>query len=501
MSRRGVPLLNFFGVVSPTFVSRVNNHGSMFTKVFFASCALMAASSCGAAGWPFDEKAYALATRYCTSCHGEGLTGARAPALSRGSLQRAQSQAEIESVIKNGIAENGMPAFRNTLSNVQIASLARLITSIRDFGETQARRAIASFEHKVFDTELEKFSVEVVASGLEVPWSFAFLPDGGILVTERPGRLRVVNHGSVADPIAGTPDVWARQDGGLLAMTLHPDYEDNGWIYLSFAQPGADYGTSMTRIVRGRIKDGRWVDQQDVWSPDRADFVESNIHFGSRLLFVEGKLVFSIGDRGRRGDAQLTSNPFGKILRVNEDGSTPKDNPFAHRGDALGSIWTYGHRNPQGLARDPRTGLLWATEHGPKGGDELNVLHKGANYGWPVVTHGVDDDGSIISEKTSHVGMQDPAAFWTPSISPAPIAFYTGSQFPRWRHHMLLGSLTSQELRRVEIDGDRVVKQEVLFERLGRIRDIHTGPDGNVYIAIERFNNFGQLVRLVPASK
>ena len=473
--------------------------GSMLKKAIFASCALMFAGASGAAGWPFDEKTYALATEYCTSCHGEGLVGARAPALSRGSLQRAQSRDEIEDVIKNGIVANGMPAFKGTLSDDQIASLANFITTVRDFGETQARRSIANFENKVFESELEKFSVEVVANGLEVPWSFAFLPDGRMLVAERPGRLRVVSQDSVSDPIAGFPAVWARQDGGLLGMTLHPDYKRNGWIYLAFAEAGTDLGTSMTRVVRGRIKDGRWVDQQDVWAPDRADYIESNIHFGARLLFVDGKLLFSIGDRGRREDAQLTSNPFGKVFRVNEDGSTPKDNPFAQRRDAMGSIWTYGHRNTQGLARDPRTGFVWATEHGPKGGDELNVLHKGANYGWPVVTHGVDDDGSIISKETSRAGMQDPAAFWTPSISPAAIEFYTGKRFPRWRNQMLLGSLTSQELRRVEIDGDRVVKQEVLIKTFGRIRDIHTGPDGNVYVAIERFNKLGQLVRLVPA--
>ena len=475
--------------------------GSMVKKAIFASCALMFACSCDAAGWPFDEKTYALATQYCTSCHGEGLVGARAPALSRGSLQHADSREEIENVIKNGIVANGMPAFKDALSDEQIASLANFITTLRDFGETQARRSIASFENKVFESELEKFSVDVVANGLETPWSFVFLPDGRMLVAERPGRLRFVSKNSLSDPVEGFPEVWARQDGGLMGLALHPDYKRNGWIYVSYAEAGDELGTSMTRVVRGRIQDGRWVDQQDIWAPEQADYIESNIHFGSRLLFVDGKLLFSIGDRGRRDNAQLTSSPFGKIFRVNDDGSTPKDNPFAKQGDALGSIWTYGHRNPQGLARDPRTGFLWSTEHGPRGGDELNVLKKGANYGWPVVTHGVDDDGSIISNETSRAGMEDPAAFWTPSISPAAIEFYTGKQFPRWRNHMLLGSLTSQELRRVEVKGDRVVKQEVLIKNFGRIRDIHTGPDGYIYIAIERFNKLGQLVRLVPVKK
>jgi len=473
----------------------------MFKKVLFASCALMFACSCGAAGWPFDEQAYAVATQYCTSCHGEGFVGARAPALSRGSLRHAQTRDEIEEVIKNGIVANGMPAFKGALSDEQIASLANLITTIRDFFETQAQQSIASFENKVFESELEKFSVEIVANGLEVPWSFAFLPDGRILVAERPGNLRFVSKDSVSEPVAGFPEVWARQDGGLMGLALHPNYKRNGWIYVSYSEPGSELGTSMTRVVRGRIKDGRWVDQEDVWAPTPADYIESNIHFGSRLLFVDGKLMFSIGDRGQRDAAQLTSNPFGKIFRVNDDGSTPNDNPFAQQDGALGAIWSYGHRNPQGLARDPRTGFLWSTEHGPRGGDELNLIKKGANYGWPVVTHGVDDDGSIISNETSRPGMEDPAAYWTPSISPSVIAFYTGKRFPRWRNHMLLGSLTSQELRRVEIKGDRAVKQEVLIANFGRIRDIHTGPDGYIYVAIERYGKMGQIVRLVPAKK
>jgi glucose/arabinose dehydrogenase len=468
----------------------------MFKKVLFASCALLFACSSGAAGSPFDENSFAIANQYCMSCHGEGFVGARAPALSRGPLRHAQSRDEVEAIIKNGIAANGMPAFKEALSDEQIAALANLIITMRDFFETQAQQSIASFDNKVFESELETFTVETVASGLEVPWSFAFLPDGRMLVAERPGRLRFVGKDSVSEPVEGFPEVWARQDGGLMGLAVHPNYKRNGWIYVSYSEPGTEIATSMTRVVRGRIENGRWVDQQDIWAPQPTDYIESNVHFGSRLLFVDGKLLFTIGDRGRRDAAQLTSSPFGKIFRINDDGSTPKDNPFAGRADALGSIWTYGHRNPHGLARDPRTGFLWSTEHGPRGGDELNLIKKGANYGWPVVTHGVEDDGSIISNETSRPGMEDPAAFWTPSISPSVIHFYTGKQFPRWRNHMLLGSLTSQELRRVEIDKDRVVKQEVLIRNLGRIRDIHTGPDGYIYIAIERFSNMGQIVRL-----
>jgi glucose/arabinose dehydrogenase len=257
----------------------------------------------------------------------------------------------------------------------------------------------------------------------------------------------------------------------------------------------------MKKIILGRIKDGRWSDQQTIWAAKPDEYFESNIHFGSRLLFVNGKLFFSIGDRGHRDQAQKVSTPFGKVFRVNDDGSIPTDNPFVHQAGALTSVWTYGHRNPQGLGLDPQTKVLWETEHGPKGGDELNALHKGANYGWPVLTYGVDDDGSIISNETTRPGMQDPATYWVPSISPSAIEFYSGDKFPHWHNQMFIGSLTSQDLRRVELNGEHVVKQEVLIKHLGRIRDIHTGPDGYLYVSIERFGKYGQLVRLVPAAR
>jgi aldose sugar dehydrogenase len=482
----------------------------MITKALFASSIFVLALSATAAApgaapeaahWPFDRQAFEIANQYCMSCHGQGLTGGRAPSLVAGDWVREHSEADIAQVVANGIPQNGMPSFKNTLSDEQIKSVAHFIGIIQSFGKMQAQQAVANFDHKVFDTELEKFSIEVLANELEVPWSFAFMPDGRIVFTERPGHLRVLDQGKVSDPIAGTPKVWARQDGGLLSLALHPDFAHNGWIYLAYAEGGTEPASSMTRIVRGRIKDGRWVDQQDIWVAKSNEYFESNIHFGSRLLFVGDKLFFSIGDRGHRDQAQQVSTPFGKVFRVNDDGSIPSDNPFSHQSGAVAAVWTYGHRNPQGLGIDPRTHVLWETEHGPKGGDELNALHKGENYGWPVVTHGVDDDGSIISNETSHPGMRDPAAFWTPSISPTAIEFYSGDKFPRWRNQMFIGSLTAQELIRIEIDGERVVKQEVLFKQLGRIRDIHTGPDGLLYVAIERFGKYGQLVRLVPAAK
>ncbi|HEU4603664.1 MAG TPA: PQQ-dependent sugar dehydrogenase [Steroidobacteraceae bacterium] len=467
----------------------------------FASVAAAAtATPQEAPHWPYDRHGFELANQYCMSCHGQGLTGGRAPPLIRGDWIQSHNEADYAQVIAEGRPANGMPAFKNSLSKEQIDSLAHFIATIQNFGKMMAEKSLAGFDHKVFDSELEKFSVEVLASELETPWSFAFLPDGGILFTERPGRLRVLDHGKVSDPIVGLPQVWARQDGGLMSLALHPDYAHNGWIYLAFAEPGTEPGTSMTKIVRGRIKNGHWVDQQDIWVAKPTEYFESNIHFGSRLLFVKGKLFFSIGDRGHRDQAQRVSAPFGKVFRVNDDGSIPADNPFAHQTDAVGAVWTYGHRNPQGLGVDPRTGVLWETEHGPKGGDELNALHKGANYGWPLVTHGVDDDGSIITNETSRPGLQDPATFWVPSISPTAIEFYSGDKFQHWRNQMLIGSLTAQDLIRIQIDGERVVKQEVLVKGMGRIRDIHTGPDGYIYIAIERFGKFGQLVRLVPAN-
>jgi glucose/arabinose dehydrogenase len=354
---------------------------------------------------------------------------------------------------------------------------------------------------RVVRSERQAFRIEVVARGLETPWGLAFLPDGRLLVTERPGRIRIIAKGKLLpEAVSGTPAVWERQDGGLLDIEVHPRYARNGWIYLSYSQPGPN-DTSMTAIVRGRLKGNRWVDQQFLFKPAPELFAASNIHYGSRFVFDrEGRLYYSIGDRGTMSDAQDLSKPAGKVHRVNDDGSVPRDNPFVNRSGALGSIWTYGHRNPQGLAFDPATGKLWESEHGPRGGDELNLLQPGRNYGWGVITHGTQEGIT----RTEAPGMEQPVVWWTPSIGPNTVVFYDGNRYPGWKGNLFLAALVGQQLRRMEVAGNAVTKQEAVFEQLGRVRDVAVGPDGDFWVALQapgaRVSDStpGLIARLVP---
>lgn len=439
-----------------------------------------------------------LAEQFCASCHGQGFTGGRVPAIRGGKWHRAHNDEDALRIIANGIPEVEMPAFGRSIPP---ETLAALVAYIKTPPPAENLRGISPVTHGkglFVHTELLNFRVERVAEGYETPWSLAFLPDGRLLVSERAGRLRIVDQGQNSPPIRGLPRVWYRQDAGLLSLALDPDYSQNGWIYLSYSEPGAQYRTSMTKIIRGHITDGAWTDQQVVWQAEPQYYWRGDDHYGCRLLFVQGKLFFTIGDRGHRTTAQDISNPCGKVHRVEPDGKIPADNPFVGKPGADPSVWSYGHRNPQGLAFDPQTGELWETEHGPMGGDELNLIRPGMNYGWPEVTFGREHNGDIISELTSKPGMVDPLAQWTPSIAVCPVHLSTGDRYPQWNRQLLVGSLEREEFRRIEINDGRVVRQELLFKRLGRIRDIKTGPDGYLYLALEHRDRPGEIVRLVP---
>lgn len=285
-----------------------------------------------------------------------------------------------------------------------------------------------------------------------------------------------------------------------MEVAVHPRHAENGWIYLAYSDPAVREGreVSLTAIVRGRIRDGAWVDQETIWrAPLEFYRPGGGVHFGCRIAFdQEGFLYFSHGERGRPDDAQNLALPNGKVHRIHDDGRVPADNPFVGRADAFPTIWTYGNRNPQGLDFDPRTGLLWETEHGPRGGDELNVLRRGANYGWPVITHGMNYNGTPVTALTALDGMEAPVVHWTPSLAVCGIDFYTGERFPRWRGHLFVAALAQQEVRRIVIEDGRVAAQEVIFKDLGRVRDVANGPDGALYLAL---NQPDRIVRLVPA--
>ncbi|KAA3630071.1 MAG: PQQ-dependent sugar dehydrogenase [Proteobacteria bacterium] len=350
---------------------------------------------------------------------------------------------------------------------------------------------------KVQHTQQATFEVVAVADNLEHPWGMAFLPDGALLVTERPGRLRLISAAGVLQPqpIAGVPEVVARGQGGLLDVALHPDFRTNRLLYLSYAGRGPD-GVN-TEVVRARF-DGRRLHDARVIFRALPKTGGSN-HYGSRLLFDrDGYLFVTLGDRyNYRDRAQSIEDHLGTIVRLHGDGGVPADNPFVDRPGAQPEIYSYGHRNVQGIALRPGTNTVWAHEHGPRGGDEVNILRPGANYGWPAITYGIDYSGFKISDLTEAPGMEQPVVYWDPSIAPSGMAFYSGTQFPQWQGDLFVGALAKRHLRRLELQGDKVVAQEVLLGELReRIRDVRSGPDGFLYLLTDSSN--GKLWRLEP---
>ncbi len=355
---------------------------------------------------------------------------------------------------------------------------------------------------RTFATEVGQIRVETLAEGLSHPWALAFLPEGGLLVTERAGTLRHVSAaGEISPPLAGVPAVEARDQGGLLDVALDPDFPANRLVYLSFSEPGD--GGSGTAVARGRLSDDLTALERVEVVFSQKPKVDSGGHFGSRLVFDrDGNLFVTMGDRQAgafRPQAQNLGSHIGKIVRIRADGSVPDGNPFVGRSDALPEIWAYGIRNSQAAALHPETGLLWEIEHGPRGGDELNVIRPGGNYGWPVVTLGVEYSGFTIGDglKTAP-GMIDAIHSWTPVIAPSGMLFYSGDAFPHWQGDLFVGGLASKALVRLELDGERVVREERLLDPLGlRIRDIAQGPDGALYVATDEKK--GQILRIAPA--
>ena len=380
-------------------------------------------------------------------------------------------------------------------------------------GAQVAPQAPPDPDGQVITSEKQTFRMEVLARDLETPWAIAFLPDGRILVNERPGRLRIVEKGKLLpQPVKGTPKVWEKQDGGLLDVEVHPQYAHNGWIYLSYSETRPEHDApvppdppSMTIIARGKISSANeWVEHQVLFRAPAAIYNASNAHYGSRFVFDRnGHLFFSLGDKQVVMDAQDLSKPTGKIHRVNDDGTVPKDNPFVKRAGALPTIWSYGHRNPQGLAWDPVTGKLWSSEHGPNGGDEINVIEPGRNYGWGVITMGTEPGMT----KRSGPGMEQPIVHYTPTIAPTGMTFYTGDKYPGWKNSLFVASLAGQQLRRLETTASAVTHQERVFNQFGRVRDVVIGPDGLLYVLLQRpgqvvtQSTSGMLARLVPVSR
>jgi glucose/arabinose dehydrogenase len=367
----------------------------------------------------------------------------------------------------------------------------------------------------VFTSESGPYRVTTVVGALQDPWSIAFLPEGDMLVTERPGRLRVVRRGALQpEPIAGVPEVRYGGQGGLLEVALHPDFESNRLVYLSYSKPNADGSQGTTAVARGRLEGNRLVGVEEIF--EAKAWSSGEAHYGSRLAFdADGYLYITVSDRAvdplsvprHQHPAQDLSNHQGTIVRLHDDGRVPSDNPFVGRPGALPEIWSYGHRSLQGLVFDAETGDLWATEHGAQGGDELNRILRGRNYGWPVVGYGVQYGGEPIHDTRHLDDMEEPVQFWTPSIGPSGLMIYRGDRFPEWQGSAFVGGLSGFQVARVPLiergDGYQVGRMErpPLLLGFGRVREIREGPDGYIYIALDdrQGGRTTPIVRLEPA--
>jgi glucose/arabinose dehydrogenase len=361
-------------------------------------------------------------------------------------------------------------------------------------------------------TELEtqdyKIQVEIIAKDLDSPWGIAFIDNERALITEQSGQIRVLqNNKLLTQPIQVVSGVSGRGQGGLLDIVVDPNYTENGWVYLSLTHRLGEQQTddrtkarrapAMTKIIRGKISGNDWIEEQVLFEAPHETYLAGGNHFGGRMVIdSDGYLFFSIGDRDSIEQAQDLSKPNGKIHRIHTDGRIPKSNPFYEQAGVLASIYTYGNRNPQGLAFHPQTGGLWSTEHGPLGGDELNLIESGKNYGWPVITHGINYNGEPISDLTHQEGMEQPIFYWRPSIATCGLDFYRGDLFPKWKNRLLVGSLKQEELQLLNIEKERVMYNETILKNVGRIREVKTGPDGAIYVLL---NRPGTLLRLSPA--
>jgi aldose sugar dehydrogenase len=445
----------------------------------------------------YGQSLDALYQNHCAHCHGVRYQGGNAKSLVDGVWAFGSEASAIRENIAKGILDHGMPAYGEVLTDEQIDEMVTFFMQGK-----QAAIPASPFPERLQTTDYE-LKVEVVAQGLEVPWDLAFLNEQYALVTERPGRLRVLENGLLKqEAVAGTPAVVAEGQGGLLAVAFDPDYgePENGWIYLAYShgldQARGRRAPAMTRVVRGRIRENRWTDEQVLFEAPHGSYRTTRQHYGTRIVFdAQRNLYFSIGDRGSQNDAQDLSRPNGKIHRIRRDGTIPADNPFVGRRGVMPTIYAYGNRNPQGLSFHPKTGDLWEAEHGPLGGDELNRIESGGNYGWPVISYGKNYDGTPVTELTHQTGMEQPVYYWTPSTALCDIDFVRGPLFSKWHGGLLAGSLKYEDVRLLTLENGRVVNEEIILKKLGRVRAVELGPEGAIYVVL---NDPGAILRLTP---
>jgi glucose/arabinose dehydrogenase/cytochrome c553 len=427
---------------------------------------------------------------YCGGCHGEHMDAFVDRKWKHGSSNEALFHA-----IKKGYPDEGMPGFDTTFTDNEITNLVTYIK--RGIENVQRYDFADKVTSNIFKTEELTIRLDTVAKGLQSPWGIAFLPDGAMLVTDKNGKLYQIDQYQKKQEIEGVPDVVAEGQGGLLDIQLHPDFKTNRLLYLSYSRPQkTDEGVLTTTAVTRAVLEGNKLTGQKLIF-EALPYSRTRHHYGSRMEFgKDGYLYITMGDRGaEKENPQNLQRYAGKTHRIKDDGSIPADNPFVNTPGAVPSIFSYGHRNQQGMVMHPKTGAIWTHEHGPRGGDEINVVEKGKNYGWPAISYGINYNGTVLTKNSSAEGMEQPLLYWLPSIAPSGMAFVASDRYKDWDGNLLVGSLRFKYLNRCVIRGSKIVKQEILFKNIGRIRDVRMAPDGYVYISVE---NPGYVFRLTP---
>jgi len=450
---------------------------------------LLAAGSNHAQTTDWHTQAAANYKNFCAGCHGDQLQK-----FNKSDWMYGKDDSNIIKSIRDGREDIGMPAFRATFNDAELKALAQYVKA--GIPTDKSILKPADTQGGITESAVQKFFVDTVVTGLDVPWGLEFLPNGDLLIADRSAKLYRFSNQQLYE-ISGLPDIMVKGQGGLLDLELHPDYEKNGWLYLSYSGFGENSKREgATHIMRAKIEGNRLTNQEVIFkaSPNS----DSGVHWGCKLEFDKnGYLFFGVGERGALHDnPQTLTNYLGKIHRIHDDGAIPKDNPFVNTSGAMPTIYSYGHRNPQGTCMHPETGLIWETEHGPRGGDELNIIRPGKNYGWPIISYGINYDGTVLTELTAKEGMEQPVTYWVPSIAPCGMTFVKGDRYKKWKNNILIGSLRFSYLERVVLDGSKVTHQEKLLEGIGRVRNVEMSPDGFIYVGVEK--PAGAIVKLVP---
>jgi len=461
---------------------------SLSSVLFLLACQSATADKSASGANYAVERGQALYVEYCETCHGADMSGGQAPSMADDNWEYGGTDADIRRIVAEGIDEAGMPGFDDAIGTGEITDL---ITYIRQGSDTKTTAPVDDVP-----SVQDQVKIEDWATDLDEPWGVEFIADDTALITEKSGKLWRVSSKD-RQQIHGIPDSVDKRQGGLLDVAIDPDYAENGWVYLSFSHADIDRPEYlMTKIVRGHIENLKWTDEQTLFQARPEDYINTGFHFGSRITFDnQGYLYFGIGDRGKQEMAQDLTKPNGKIHRIMRDGSIPADNPFVGTDEAYATIYSYGNRNPQGTIVHPETQIVWETEHGPKGGDELNAITKGANFGWPKISYGRNYSGTVLTPHTALPGMVQPVSQWTPSIAVCGLDVYTGDLFPEWKGRLMAGALKYETVRLIDVKEDKYISEATLIKGEGRVRDVTTGPDGAIYVALPK-----RIVRLSPAS-